>query len=174
MKLSDAFDFFVNTVSSNLSKNPDDEFLLVGNNMPMLSTIEWSSPINKIMIGKVISSRGILLRKTIIDEDLTSGKDYQYYMIVKEISSGEIIQEPIGNKGPEALKKFEVLTKGTEATHTGIIYHANGKIYQIRSSESQDPLLKGENEALTVLADYFIKNKQMFSGPINNEIDSKI
>ena len=102
-KMSDAFEYFVKIASNGLPKSPDDEYLLVGNNMPLLSTSEWSSPINKIMIGKAISQRGILLRKTIVDENLTSGEDYQYYMVIKEKSTGKITQEPIGNKGPEAL-----------------------------------------------------------------------
>lgn len=83
IKLSDAFENFIKTVDQGLSDSPQDHYLLVGNNMPLLSTADWNSSINKIMIGKAIAGKGILLRKTIIDEDVTSGKDYQYYMIVK-------------------------------------------------------------------------------------------
>lgn len=138
--MPDAFTNFVNVVKQGLDRFPDDEFLLVGNNMPILSTIEWSSPVNKLLIGKAIAYRGILLRKTIIDEKLTSGNDYQYYMIVKEISSGNITQQPLGNIGSTAQGKFDALTKGAKATHTGVLYHANGNIYKIVQSKSADPL----------------------------------
>jgi hypothetical protein len=42
----------------------------------MLSTAEWKSPTNKIMIGKAAAIRDILIRKTIINEHLNHGKDY--------------------------------------------------------------------------------------------------
>jgi hypothetical protein len=97
--MPDAYNHFVQVATQGLSKVPDDDFLLVGSNMPLLSTVDWESAVNKIMIGKAIAYRGILLRKTIINENITSGKEYQYYGILKEKSSGKITHEPLGNQG---------------------------------------------------------------------------
>jgi hypothetical protein len=90
-KMPDAFSQFVKVVQQRLDrkvKDWDEDFLLVANNTPMLSTAEWKSPINKIMIGKAAAYRDILLRKTLINDHLKHGKDYQYYAILKDKTSG--------------------------------------------------------------------------------------
>jgi hypothetical protein len=53
-----------------------------------------------------------------------------------------------------------------------VLYHANGNIYRIAPADTtltKDPLHKGENDALVAFAEYFIKIKKMFVGPIQSE-----
>jgi hypothetical protein len=78
-KMPDAFNYFVKVVNQRLQrkvKDWDEDFLLVANNTPMLSTAEWKTPINKIMIGKAAAYRDILMRNTLINPKLRHGKDY--------------------------------------------------------------------------------------------------
>lgn len=143
----------------------------------MLSTTEWKSPANKIMIGKAAASRDILIRKTLINEHLRHGKDYQYFAILKDKDSGLVKQEAMGIKGAEVTKKFDEKTRGAKATHTGILYHANGNIYRIAPGDPKnikEPLKKGENEAYIAFAEYFIKVKKMFAAPVTKEKDAGI
>lgn len=100
--MGDAYNYYVKIVKQRLDrkvKDWDEDFLLVANNTPMLSTIEWKSPINKIMIGKAAAYRDILIRNTLINENLRHGKDYQYFAILKDKASGLVKQEPMGIVG---------------------------------------------------------------------------
>ena len=179
-KMLDAFNHFSKLVRGRLErkvKDWDEDFLLVANNTPMLSTTEWKSPINKIMIGKAAAYRDILMRKTLVNEHLRHGKDYQYFSILKDKDSGLVKQEPMGINGGEVTKKFDEKTRGAKATHTGILYHANGNIYRIAPGDPKnikEPLKKGENEALIAFAEYFIKVKKMFITPITSEKEAGI
>jgi hypothetical protein len=179
-KMPDAYSHFVKVVKQRLErkvKDWDEDFLLVANNTPMLSTTEWKSPINKIMVGKAAAYRDILIRKTLINDHLRHGKDYQYFAILKDKSSGLVKQEPMGTNGNEATKKFDEKTRGAKATHTGILYHANGNIYRIAPADpknAKDPVHKGENDALVAFTEYFFKVKKMFTGPIKSEKEAGI
>jgi len=179
-KMPDAFNYFVKVVKNSLErkvKDWDQDFLLVANNTPMLSTVEWKSPTNKIMIGKAAASRDVLIRKTLINEHLRHGKDYQYFAILKDKDSGLVKLEPEGVKGAEVTKKFDEKTRGAKATHVGILYHANGNIYRISPGDPKnikEPLKKGENEAYIAFAEYFIKVKKMFVGPMHSEKEAGI
>jgi hypothetical protein len=102
MKMADAFNYFVKVVKQRLDrkvKDWDEDFLLVANNMPMLSTAEWKSPINKILIGKAAAYRDILIRNTLINEKLKHGKEYQYFAILKDKKTGLVKQDPMGING---------------------------------------------------------------------------
>ena len=179
-KMPDAFNHFTKLVRQRLErkvKDWDEDYLLVANNTPMLSTAEWKSPINKIMIGKAAAYRDILIRKTLINEKLRHGKDWQYYAVLKDKASGLVKLEPMGINGGEVTKKFDLKTRGSKATHTGVLYHANGNIYRIAPADSKaaiDPLHKGENDALVAFAEYFMKVKKMFVGPIHSEKEAGI
>ena len=181
-KMGDAFNHFVKVVDTRLKrkvKDWDEDFLLVANNTPMLSTVEWKTPINKIMIGKAAAFRDILLRKTLINEKLRKGADYQYFAILKDKESGAVKQEGFGTDGGKVTKKFVEMTTGAKATHTGVLYHANGNIYRIapadpKLAKEKDPLHKGENDALLAFAEYFIKIKKMFTAPVHSEKEAGI
>jgi hypothetical protein len=179
-KMPDAFNYFVKVVNQRLQrkvKDWDEDFLLVGNNTPMLSTAEWKTPINKIMIGKAAAYRDILMRNTLINPKLRHGKDYQYYAILKDKASGLVKQTPMGINGQKVTIKFNSQTTGPKATHTGILYHANGNIYKIAPSGpnvAKDPLHKGENDALVAFAEYFIKVKKMFTTSLHTEKEANI
>ena len=121
----------------------------------MLSTVEWKSPTNKIMIGKAAASRDVLIRKTLINDKLRHGKDYQYFAILKDKDSGLVKLEPMGVKGAEVTKKFDEKTPGDP-------------------KNIKEPLKKGQNEAFIAFAEYFIKVKKMFVGPMHSEKEAGI
>jgi hypothetical protein len=53
-KMGEAYTHFVSVVKKRLDRHVKDwneDFLLVANNTPMLSTAEWKSPLTKVMIG---------------------------------------------------------------------------------------------------------------------------
>lgn len=157
-------------------KDWDEDFLLVANNTPMLSTTEWKSPINKIMIGKAAAYRDILMRKTLVNEHLRHGKDYQYFAILKDKDSGLVKQEPMGINGGEVTKKFDEKTRGAKATHTGIyitLMVTSTELLQVTPKILKNHS-KGENEALIAFAEYFIKVKKMFITPITSEKEAGI
>ena len=83
----------------------------------------------------------------------------------------------MGINGGQVTKKFDEKTRGAKATHTGILYHANGNIYRIAPGDPKnlkEPLKKGENEALITFAEYFLKVKKMFVGPMHSEKEAGI
>jgi hypothetical protein len=82
----------------------------------------------------------------------------------------------MGTNGNEVTKKFDEKTRGAKATHTGILYHANGNIYRIAPADAKqhEPLQKGENPALIAFAEYFFKVKKMFLGPVKSEKEAGI
>ena len=78
----------------------------------------------------------------------------------------------MGINGQKVTSKFDSKTRGPKATHTGVLYHANGNIYRIAPADpklAKDPLHKGENDALFAFAEYFMKVKKMFVGAVHSE-----
>lgn len=179
-KMPDAINHFIKYCTTKWTrkiKDWDTDFLLVASNTPLLSSAEWKSPTNMIMIGKAAAYRDILLRKTIINESLKKGKDFQYYAVLKDKKSEAVKLEAMGINGAEVTKKFDTKCNGAKATHTGVLYHANGNIYRIAPADPtkiKDPIHKGENDALVAFAEFFMKNKKMWAAPVKVERDAKI
>ena len=105
--------------------------LLASNDTALLSTAAWKSDETKVMLGYAVVHKYIKIRKTIISDKLNRGPDYQYYMIVRDRKTKLVKQVALGEKGGEATKKFNAVTRGASATSDGIVYHANGNIYMI-------------------------------------------
>lgn len=54
-KMGDAYKWYIEFVTQYLQRDWGADLLLVGSNTPLLSTAEWNSDINKLMIGKSIA-----------------------------------------------------------------------------------------------------------------------
>jgi hypothetical protein len=61
-KMSDAYTWFIQYVTFSLKREADADFLLVGNNMPLLSTAAWNSDITKLLSGRAIAEGTISLK----------------------------------------------------------------------------------------------------------------
>ena len=118
-----------------------------------------------------------MLRKTIINERLRTGADYQYYAVLKDKAEETIKLEAMGTKGGEVTKKFDEKTKGKDATHTGVLYHSNGNIYRIAPADAKlakEAIHRGQNDALLAFAEYFIKTKKLFTSSVHSEKEASI
>jgi hypothetical protein len=62
----------------------ESDFLLVGNDTALLSTAAWRSEETKVMLGYAVVKKHIKIRKTIVNEKVNRGPEYQYYMIVRD------------------------------------------------------------------------------------------
>lgn len=60
--MGDAYAWYIEYVTQYLKRDWGADLLLVGSNTPMLSTAEWNSDINKLMIGKSIAEGTIQLK----------------------------------------------------------------------------------------------------------------
>mgnify|MGYP000084531501 CR=1 FL=1 len=53
--MGDGYSWYIQYVTNYLKRDANAEFMLVGAGTPMLSTVSWSSEVNKLMMGKAVS-----------------------------------------------------------------------------------------------------------------------
>ena len=126
------------------------------------------------MMGKAIAYRDILLTKTLFKDmsDATVGPDYQFYILLGDMKSGQIKFEGVGKDKATAFAKFSQYTEGDKAMYYGVLFHADGTIHKISRSESQDPLHKGENDAYVLFSEYFMLIRKWFTSAVRSEKDA--
>ena len=168
-KMGDAYSWYIQYVTNYLKRDYRVDFLLVGSNSPLLSTAEWSSDINKLMIGKAVSGGQLSLKQ------FYEGTSGQYYMLLKNKKSGAFLNEGLGSASNKAYKTFGEKVSGNSALFWGILYHSNGKIYKINGdTTNKDLYYRGENWGYWVLSDWIMTQRKTWTTWVHTEKECNI
>jgi hypothetical protein len=162
--MGDAYSWYISYVTNYLKRDANAEFLLVGGGTPMLSTASWSSDVNMLMMGKAVSQDSNSMKL------LFEGWSSQYYMLLKDRTSGEFTNEGLGANSNAAYTAFGAKTSGSSAGYWGIMYNSNGKIYKINGdTSSKNMLFRGENWGWWCWSEWIMTYRKMWITWVHTE-----